>query len=198
MKKTLFLLILILLLSILPNNVSYGLTPEPYEVLRDLGVLRGNTAGDLMLDDYLRRQDMVVLISRLYKEENTARDYYFKPKFSDLEDTNKFYHGYIQWSVDKGLIKGMDNGNFGYDLDVIVHDYQVVLLRALGYGEESLLYQSVPDIAKKFGLMEGVEVNISDKLKRRDMATMTYNALNLNKKGSPLTLADVLQLEITN
>ncbi len=198
MKKIMIFLIFILLFTILPNNVSYGQAPEPYEVLKELGMLRGNSAGDLMLNDYLKRQDMVVLISRLYKEENKAKDYYFQPKFPDLAGTNKFYHGYIQWSVDKGLIRGMANGNFGYDLDVIVHDYQVVLLRALGYGEESLLYQAVPDIARRFGLMEGVEAKSSDKLIRKDMATMTYNALNLNKKGSPLTLADVLQLEITN
>lgn len=198
MKKIIFLLIFVLMLSILPNNFSYGQNPEPFEVLKELGMLKGNPAGDLMLDDYLKRQDMVVLISRLYKEENKARNYYFQPTFPDLADTNKFYHGYIQWSVDKGLIQGMTNGNFGYGLDVKVHDYQVVLLRALGYGEESLLYQSVPDIAKKFGLMEGVDAKSSDKLIRRDMATMTFNALNINKKGSPLTLADVLQLEVTN
>ncbi len=198
MKKIIFLLIFVLMLSILPNNFSYGQNPEPFEVLKELGMLKGNPAGDLMLDDYLKRQDMVVLISRLYKEENKAKNYYFQPTFPDLADTNKFYHGYIQWSVDKGLIQGMTNGNFGYGLDVKVHDYQVVLLRALGYGEESLLYQSVPDIAKKFGLMEGVDAKSSDKLIRRDMATMTFNALNINKKGSPLTLADVLQLEVTN
>jgi len=198
MKKIIFLLIFLLMLSILPNNFSYGQNPEPFEVLKELGMLKGNPAGDLMLDDYLKRQDMVVLISRLYKEENKAKNYYFQPTFPDLADTNKFYHGYIQWSVDKGLIQGMTNGNFGYGLDVKVHDYQVVLLRALGYGEESLLYQSVPDIAKKFGLMEGVDAKSSDKLIRRDMATMTFNALNINKKGSPLTLADVLQLEVTN
>lgn len=198
MKKIIFLLIFVLMLSILPNNFSYGQKPEPFEVLKELGMLKGNPAGDLMLDDYLKRQDMVVLISRLYKEENKAKNYYFQPTFPDLADTNKFYHGYIQWSVDKGLIQGMTNGNFGYGLDVKVHDYQVVLLRALGYGEESLLYQSVPDIAKKFGLMEGVDAKSSDKLIRRDMATMTFNALNINKKGSPLTLADVLQLEVTN
>src|SRR5690554_4124469 len=188
MKKIIFLLIFVLMLSILPNNFSYGQNPEPFEVLKELGMLKGNPAGDLMLDDYLKRQDMVVLISRLYKEENKAKNYYFQPTFPDLADTNKFYHGYIQWSVDKGLIQGMTNGNFGYGLDVKVHDYQVVLLRALGYGEESLLYQSVPDIAKKFGLMEGVDAKSSDKLIRRDMATMTFNALNINKKGSPLTL----------
>ncbi len=31
--------------------------------------------GDLMLENDLRRQDMVVLISRLYKEEGTAKKY---------------------------------------------------------------------------------------------------------------------------
>ncbi len=37
------------------------------------GVLEGSGTGDLMLNQNLKRQDMVVLMSRLYKEENIAK-----------------------------------------------------------------------------------------------------------------------------
>ena len=59
-------------------------------VLKELGVIKGNEEGDLMLDDTLRRQDMVVLISRLYDNELSARAYLIKPKFTDLTNSYSF------------------------------------------------------------------------------------------------------------
>ena len=44
------------------------------EILGSVKVLQGNASGDLMLNNYLNRQDMVVLVSRLFKEKSTARN----------------------------------------------------------------------------------------------------------------------------
>ncbi len=43
------------------------------QILKNEGVLEGSGTGDLMLNQNLKRQDMVVLMSRLYKEENIAK-----------------------------------------------------------------------------------------------------------------------------
>ncbi len=196
-KLSLLLLVSILMISLLSSSVAFAQANTPPEILKELGVLKGDKNGDLMLDSYLMRQDMVVLISRLYKEESKATTYLLPAKFSDLDENNTYYHGFIQWAVDKNLIIGMDDGSFGFGRNVKVRDFQVLLLRVLDYREESGLYDSVPEIAEKLGLMKGINVNPNGYLMRRTMAEMTLNALKLNKKGSPLTLAEVLELDLT-
>jgi hypothetical protein len=197
MKKfSLVLMLSILIISLLSGSVAFAQDKTPPEILKELGVLKGDKNGDLMLNTYLKRQDMVVLISRLYKEENKATTYLLPAKFSDLNENNTYYHGFIQWAVDKNLIIGMDDGSFGFGKNVKVRDFQVLLLRVLDYKEESGLYDSVPEIAEKLGLMKGINVNPNGYLMRKTMADMTLNALKLNKKGSPLTLAEVLELDL--
>lgn len=195
-KTTALLLIIAVLISLIPGSLAYSQEMTPPEILKDIGVLRGDSNGNLMLSSYLKRQDMVVLISRLYKEENKATTYLLPAQFSDLNEANKYYHGFIQWAVDKNLIVGMDDGSFGFGQNVKVRDFQVLLLRVLDYREESALYDSVPEIARKLGLMKGLEINPDSYLTRRQMSVMTLNALKLTKKGSLLTLAEVLGLDL--
>lgn len=195
-KKLILILCVALLFSLLPSSNSYADEILVPEMLKDLGILKGDSYGNLMLDKLFKRQDMVVLLSRLYKEENKASKYLMPPDFNDLNRTNSYYHTYIKWAVDKNLIIGMAGKRFGFGEYVKVQDYQVVLLRVLDYKEESGLYDSVPEIADKLGLMKGLDLKSGEKLTRRNMAYMTLNALQLNKKGSPLTLANILEIDL--
>lgn len=199
MKK--IIIILLLLSMILSMLVPIIANAEPEDlflssglVLENLGVLKGNEEGKLMLDDYLSRQDMVVLVSRLYKLENTAKTFLIKPKFTDV--TDEYYQPYIGWSVDKGLIKGMGDNTFGFNQNVTVQQFMVVLLRVLGYEEESKLWNTIPELAVKLGIMNGLKNNPGQDLTRGQMAVMTLNALKLTIKGSTLTLANKLNLKI--
>lgn len=165
-------------------------------VLKELGVIKGNEEGDLMLDDTLRRQDMVVLISRLYDNELSARAYLIKPKFTDLTNSYSFYEPYIGWAVDKGLIKGMGDKTFGINGKVTVQQFMTVMLRALGYEEESKLWNTTPEIAMKLGIMDRLDLQATDHLTRGQMSVMIVNALNLTLKGSSITLKEKLNLTI--
>lgn len=201
MKKNIFMILLLFfILSIVMPEYVIADTQEKHlssgKTLQSIGVLEGNGSGDLMLEKNLSRQDMVVIISRLYKEENKAKSFIVKPKFLDLSEDHKFYIPYIGWAVDKGLIKGMDKDNFGFGLNVTIQQFQAVLLRALGYEEESRLWTTVPDLAEKLGITKDLKVNPKDDLTRGDMAVMTLNTLQLTKKGSTLTLAEVLNIVI--
>src|SRR5690554_1141283 len=148
MKKVLsFTLALILLLSGLVPIQSVqasGLYEEAGNILKDLGILTGNEKGELGLENYLKRQDMVVLVSRLFGEEDIAKNFN-DPKTPNLfTDLTKFYTPYIRWSVSKGLIKGKTANTFGFNDDVTVQQFQTVLLRALGYDEEANDWQNIP------------------------------------------------------
>lgn len=201
MKKIITIILLtVLVFSTLTSNVTYADKDDLYlssgKVLQTLGVLEGTETGDLKLKDNLTRQDMIVLISRLYKDEEKAKSFIGKPKFKDIPESDKFYSPYIAWAVDKNLIKGMDKDTFGYGKNITVKEFQTVLLRALGYEEESGLWNSVSEISQKLGIMSDLDINPKNSLSRGQMAVMTLNTLKLTKKGSTLTLAEVLGIEL--
>lgn len=197
MKRTWsFILALVLIFSNIA--VVYGAEEDFYrqagQILKNIGVLTGSEEGDLMLEQNLKRQDMVVLISRLYKEEEIAKKYPVKNTFDDV--TSSFYKPYISWAVDRGLIIGTGANKFGYNEPVKVQQFQTLLLRVLRRTEEAKNYNLVPELAKELKLMDGISVKPTDNLKRGVMAAMTLNALSQYPKGSSSTLAQELNLNI--
>ena len=197
MKKLLCLVAALILvfntIPVLGAPLSYE---EAGEILKSLGVLLGNENGDLMLCHNLKRQDMVVLVSRLYGEEDIASKYPVKDIFMDIR--NDYYKPYIYWAVDKGLIKGSSPNSFGYDRFTTVQELQAVLLKALDYGSEvNESYDAVPKLAESKGIMENLSVDKDDTVTRGLMAVMTLNALKSNIKGhTNYTLAEKLKLSI--
>lgn len=197
MKKILSTLLIMVMItsSIIPvfaeNNSTYE---ESGKILEDLGVLKGSQAGDLMLNSKFKRQDMVVLISRLYGKEDKAKTFPVKNNFKDLKD--KFYLPYISWAVDEDLIKGMTEVRFGYGEYVTVQQFQTVLLRVLGYNTEASNWDKVSDVSKDLGIMKDIDVKSNIQASRGLMAQMTVNALRLNVKNSEKTLADTLNLKL--
>lgn len=187
-------MLLSILLPIIVNAEPEDLFLSSGVVLENLGILEGNKEGDLMLDENLSRQDMVVLVSRLYKLENTAKTFLVKPKFTDV--TDEFYQPYIGWSVDKGLIKGMGDNTFGFNKNVTAQQFMVVLLRVLGYEEESKLWNTIPELAEKLGIMKDLKIKSNQDLTRGQMSVMILNTLKLTIKGSTLTLAEKLNLKV--
>lgn len=199
MKRHLSLILaLIMILSTFAPAFAANSKKNLYEqagtILKDVGVLEGSQSGDLMLDNKLKRQDMVVLISRLYKQEITAKNYKGKNPFKDVK--NPFYIPYISWAVSKDLIVGMTPSRFGFNESVTVQQFQTVLLRALGYGEEAEDWANVPNTAEGLGIMTGLTTTPRQEVQRGLMAAMTVNALRLNMKGTSLTLAKHLGLNI--
>jgi hypothetical protein len=199
MKKylSIFLAALLIVLSFSPvygDSSTDDLYEQSGEILKSAGVLTGNEKGDLMLEDNLKRQDLVVLISRLYKQENTAKKHKGDITFKDVN--NNFYKPYIAWSVEKKLIVGNADGTFGFDKPVTVQQFQTILLRALGYEEEAQNWDNVPTIAAGLGLMENLITTSTESLSRGLMSAMTINALNLTRKGSSSTLAESLDITL--
>lgn len=196
MKRTLslFLIFLIILTSVPVFGASNRRQERAAEALKDLGIIVGTKDGDLMLDQYLKRQDLVIILSRLYGEEKNASMYLAKNKFKDIEDSH--YKPYIYWAVDKGLIYGKDSNTFGYNDYTKVGELQSILLRALDYGSE-LTNEDMPSkLANKLGIMNGISADSSDYVTRGMMALMVYNALKCQVKGASYTLAEKLNISL--
>ena len=190
-----FLLILSGLIPI-QNVHANDIYEEAGNILHELGILAGDGSGNLNLNDYLTREQMVVLLSRLLGEEEQAKNFNDPQTPNLFTDISKFYTPYIRWSVNRGLIKGMSANEFGFGQHVTVQQYQAVLLRALQYTEESNDWPNVPKTAEKLNLMENLPLSPTSKLTRGQMAVMTLNALKQETKRGLLSLAEILDLEI--
>lgn len=194
MKRTLSLVLaLVMVLGMIPVYAQAA-TPqeEAGKLLEQLGVLKGDQNGNLMLDKTLLRRDAVVMLARLLGEEEVAAKYPTAPTWKDV--TIKYYVPFLGWAQAEGYYKGYNDAKFGFEDEITVQDYAQVLLRALGYTDVE--WKDAYTKAKDLGLLEGVTLEATAKLPRGNMSVMTVTALNTKVKDSEKTLAETLGIEM--
>ncbi len=148
MKKSLSLLVAIaMVFSMFATVVSAAEEPTAGEYLNELGVILGNQDGDLKEDQTWKRQDMIVLLSRLFGAEDEAKGAAKTHEFKDVTDKN--YDGYISWAVEEGLTKGKSATVFGFGDELETRDFYAFILRALG---QDVDYEEVDAVAVELGL----------------------------------------------
>ncbi|GBG08012.1 hypothetical protein PAT3040_02579 [Paenibacillus agaridevorans] len=148
MKKSLSLLVAIaMVFSMFATVVSAAEEPTAGEYLNELGVILGNQDGDLKEDQTWKRQDIVVLLSRLFGAEDEAKGAKKTHEFKDVTDKN--YDGYISWAVEEGLVKGKSATVFGFGDELENRDFYLLVLRALG---QEVDYDKVGEAAVEAGL----------------------------------------------
>lgn len=199
MKKKFILFLAILLILFTSTNLFAKNLNSKFkksaEELKSYNIIQGNASGDLMLDKNLKREDLIVILSRLMNDEERAKKFSSETKFTDLKGASKVYLPYINWAVSNGYIHGVTKDKFGYGTFVTVKQYQAILLRILDYSSEAKKWDMVSDYAVTYGLMDGLDLKPDEYLNRGEMALMTTNALNTPKKGSTLSLLKVLNLK---
>ena len=199
MKKKIMLCLFFILVIFASTNLLATSVATKYkksaEELKSYNIIQGDSSGDLMLDKNLKREDLIVILSRLMNDEERAKKYSSETKFTDLKSASKVYLPYINWAVSNGYIHGVTKDKFGYGDYVTVRQYQAILLRILDYSSEAKKWDMVSDYAVTYGLMDGLNLKHDDFLNRGEMALMTTNALKTPKKGSTLSLLKVLNLK---
>lgn len=196
MKRTLSLVLaLVMLLGTIPAFAA-DTAAEQAAFLEEMGVLKGNTAGDLMLAAELKREDSVVMLARLLGLEAAAEAWEGAPTWTDLPE-NPYYVSFLAWAQEAGYYQGHSNLRFGFGETISANDFALVLLRALGYaevGDDS--WETAFEDATELGLLEGLTVDKTGKLLRGDMAVMVYLALGTEMADGETTLAEELGVEM--
>lgn len=203
MKKKFLMLfgtILFFLFNIIfTKNIYASKINDAYEKsaqeLKSYNIIQGNASGDLMLDKNLKREDLIIILSRLMNDEARAKKYSSETKFDDLKNADKLYIPYINWAISNGYINGMSKNKFGYGTFVTVKQYQAILLRILGYTSEAKNWDVVSDYAVTYGIMDALDIDENDFITRGEMSVMTTNVLKTPKKGSTLSLEKILNLK---
>lgn len=191
MKKSLSLLVAIAMVFSMFATVVSAAGPEEGQsagqYLNQLGVIKGNGT-DLKEDQTWKRQDIVVLLSRLLGVEEAAKATAKSHEFTDVTDKN--YDGYISWAVKEGLVQGKGNGKFGYGDELKTQEFYALVLRAF---KVEVAYDEVP--AKAVELKLAAEGTDFAAIPTRGATYSTIvTALNTEVPGTGKTLGEALGL----
>lgn len=191
MKKSLSLFVASSMVVSMFAGAAYAADAKnPGEYLNELGVIQGNGT-DLKEDQSWKRQDVIVLLSRLLGEEDEAQDAETTHEFTDV--TNSFYDGFISWAVEEGLVEGKGNGKFGFNAELKNQEFYAIVLRAFGHETTGEGYAEVPELAVKYGF--ATEDTDFDAIPTRGETYATIvKALETEVPGTGKTLGVILGL----
>ncbi|MDY3946717.1 MAG: S-layer homology domain-containing protein [Ezakiella sp.] len=202
--KRLIIVLFVLLLMIWHISPNLKATDEGQKniffinearLLEKAGIIRGDKDGNLMLGNTLTRQDLVVVIARLYNEEDKVKKITTDLAFSDVKK-DAYYYNYIAWALERKLITGISDTEFGVDSDVTVKELEVILLRILGYEEQAKNWNIIETLSASVGLLDGLEFKDNRPINRGELSKMIVNALNTERQGSTLKLKDILNVKL--
>lgn len=202
--RKIFVLVLVVLMFLFQNSYAIGNSKDTNKYfekearsLEKVGIIKGDNEKNLHLEANLKRKDLPIIISRLYSEEEKAKKSTYKLSFKDIKKDDYFY-SYVAWAVEKKLIKGISDEEFGANEDVTIKEVEVILLRILGYEEEAKTWNLIEPLSLSLGLRDGlsIESGKNPDLNRGELSKLILNALSIECKGSTLKLKDILNIDI--
>ena len=183
MKKLLLLIILIInLLTVSAYSADFkdveGMDcQEAVEFLSAYGVVNGYSEGVFGPEEFVTRGQMSKILSIILG----YGDYpdYFKSSFSDME--GHWSNTYVEVAAGLEIIKGYGDGTFRPDEPVTYPEAVTMILRSLGYTDESLAGQWPYDFMVKagdLGILKGLEMD-GDYASRCDIASIIFESMDL-------------------
>ena len=183
------IMVVMLLIGIMP--ASMAATKTAGEELRDLGLLTGDTEGNLMEDKYLTRSEMMVILARMLGEFDEAENYLKKSTFTD--GNNHWAERYVAYAQMRGWTSGMGNNEFGYEMKHTAQQAAVFMLKTLGYvADTDFTWTNAFQKATQLDLFDDVDVEPAQDIIRGDLFRVMLRTLNTEMKGETKTLGETL------
>jgi len=185
MRKVLsFVLVLALVLGSFsmafatPADVAGTGHEEAVNVLMGLGVVDGYEDGSFKPDQAVTRAEMAKLIVVALGLEDYAIG---TSSFTDMAGYG-WAQGYVAYAASLGVVKGYPDGTFKPGQTVSYDEAAAMIVRALGYTDDSLTGTWPANYvvkAKALGILDGIK-SVMGGANRGDIAEMLYNALSLD------------------
>ncbi len=102
------------------------------ELLKSYGFITGGTGGDLMLNSYLTREQLAIILCELHGMRSEAAAYAKQPNYPDARRISSWARSYVAFCQDKGWMVGM-GGMFNPGGYVGGEQLSAAVLRVLGY-----------------------------------------------------------------
>ncbi len=183
--KKLFLLIIVFInlltvsaYSLDFNDIEGMECQESVEFLAAYGVINGFSEGVFGPDEYVTRGQMSKILSIILGYGEYPDD--FTSSFLDME--GHWSKTYVEVAAGLEIIKGYDDGSFRPDGRVTYPEAVTMILRALGYTDESLAGDWPYDYmvkAGRLGILEDIEMS-GAYASRCDIASIVYSSMFLD------------------
>lgn len=198
MKKRVFSLLLALVLTLsaaaIPasaagsfSDVSDKKTAQNVEILKLLGVIEGNGAGQFNPYAQLTRAEFSKMVVMLIGKGNEAMRYRTVTIFPDVRASH-WAAGYINLAVrqtEPKLLAGTPDGTFQPERAITYGEAVTILMRVLGYADKDtggVWPDSYIDLAKSAGVSNGVELAGNAAVTRAQAAQLFVNVLYADTK----------------
>lgn len=205
MKKRVFSLLLALVLTLsaaaIPasaaesfSDVTDKKTAQNVEVLRLLGVIEGNGAGQFNPSGLLTRAEFCKMVVVLMGKGSDAMRYKTVTIFPDVRATH-WAAGYINLAVRQSepkLLAGLPDGTFQPDSYITYGQAVTILMRVLGFADKDsggIWPDGYINLAKSTGVSAGVNLTGSANITRAQAAQLFVNVLSTGKDGKGYTTA---------
>ena len=158
-------------------DVSEEENIEAIEVLQSVGVMEGDNNGNFNPDDYVTREQMAVIMSKLLN-----LDYNYYQGTNPFSDVPAWAAPYVAACAANGITSGIGGGMYGAGQNVNAVQAALMMLKALGYFQyqqdfsEDYVLATVKQ-ATEIGLFTRIDSNAQAALTRNEVAQMALNAL---------------------
>lgn len=163
--------------SDVPITASYY---KAVDRLSNDGVIQGRGDGAFAPSDNTTRAEFCAFLARA---NNFSEAYTGSPlPFTDVKSGN-WAESYISYCYSKGYVNGMTKDTFSPTSNITCEQAVKMVVCASGVGDESLSkvgpkwYSGYINVAKKYNLLDGVEVEVSKPATRAFVAQVVYNSM---------------------
>lgn len=166
-------------------------------LVNTLKIMVGNENGDMELDKNVSRAEFAKIAVVMSEYRKTVALAGTTSVFSDC--TFKHWASpYVRVAVINGIVTGYPDGTFRPENTVSLEEAITIMLKLTGYKNEdfgtSWPYGQM-GIAQSVHLLDNVDKNIGDTLKRRDVLKIVYNTLVSTPKGAQANSKYLEQLD---
>jgi hypothetical protein len=169
------------------------------EAIRALGIMSGDSNGNLNLTSRVTRAEFVTMMTSASAYRDTIGSGYGVSLFKDVKSSH-WASEYIKLAVEQGWVSGYVDGTFRPDQQITLEEGCSALLKLLGYDTGSLAgaypYAQLSK-AKAIGLLDDMTAVQGQALTRQDCVTLFYNLL-VCSTNSGMTYGTSLGYTVTN
>ncbi|MEA4932949.1 MAG: S-layer homology domain-containing protein [Lawsonibacter sp.] len=149
------------------------------ETIRALGIMVGDSGGNLNLSSSVTRAEFVTMMTAVSAYKDTVGSGYGVSLFKDVKSTH-WASEYVKLAVEQNWMTGYVDGTFRPDRTITLEEACTAMLRLLGYDSGSLA-GSFPTAqlskASAIGLLDDVTAVQGQALTRQDCVSLFYNLL---------------------
>lgn len=187
MKKilSLFLAVLIAAVAIPPAFAAYSDIDMSADYsqsalrLQDLGIINGYDDGTFRPENQITRAEFTKIVVCMMDKDTEARAAASTSSFFDIP-SGSWFAPYINYAVTQDILSGYSDGSFGPYKTISLAEAVTILMRTLGYSEDSVGYywpDNYMSAAASLGITDGIYVDSNAPLARATAAVLVDRAL---------------------